>query len=298
MDEAPDKFVAVYRDEDEVFNPITLSSFEGKPVTSDHPPVFLSPENARIYTRGVTTNVRRGEGVDKNLILADLIIYDERLAKDIESGRKKEVSAGYACDYIPVGDLQLKQVDIVANHVAIVESGRAGDRVSVRDRKPIERRNKAMSEQAKNYQLPRKSKGTVKDFLTAIGVKYFAVDGEPEEIMEAVDELAKEKILEIGKDAEIGELQEEVSAKESKLSEVDELKKKIAELEAKLAEAEAKDAPPPEETGLEGLEELEKEFCGGEGKPPAPVKKENPFDQGASEEGDKTVRCCMHQHKV
>lgn len=289
LNEAPDQFVAVYRDESEVFNPITLTSFEGKPITNDHPPVFLSPENAKIYTRGVTTNVRRGEGTDKDLILADLIVYDENLSRDIESGRKTEVSAGYACDYIPVGDLQFRQVDIVANHVAIVENGRAGDRVRVRDRKPtIERSNKDMSEQAKSYKLPRKSRSGAKDFLAAIGIKYFAVDGEPEEIMEAVDELAKEKILEIGKDAEIEELQIENGQHEEKLSEVDELKKKIAELESKLAAAEAaKDAPPPEETGLEGLEELEKEFCEAEGgKEPPATKKENPFDQSAAEEGE------------
>ena len=65
--------VPVYRPEEEVFSPACMASFEGKPVTEDHPdlPEGVSAENIREYQKGHAQNIRRGKGPQKNLLLAD-----------------------------------------------------------------------------------------------------------------------------------------------------------------------------------------------------------------------------------
>ena len=46
-----DGLVTVYRDEDEVFSKAALASFEGKPVTQDHPPCAVEPHNFGMYSK-------------------------------------------------------------------------------------------------------------------------------------------------------------------------------------------------------------------------------------------------------
>lgn len=130
--EKPDQeIVDVYRNEAEVFAPATLASFEGKPVTDEHPSRFVEPTNATAYTRGTCQNVRRGSGDESDLIIADLVIYDAVLIAEIEAG-KREISAGYYCEYKPFKD-GLEQSNIICNHVAVVANGRAGARVAIKD---------------------------------------------------------------------------------------------------------------------------------------------------------------------
>src|SRR5579884_795103 len=47
-----DKEVTVYRLADEVFSKRTLMSFEGKPVTDDHPSNAVTPDNYGAYAKG------------------------------------------------------------------------------------------------------------------------------------------------------------------------------------------------------------------------------------------------------
>lgn len=125
------EIVDVYRNEAEVFAPATLASFEGKPVTDEHPSRFVEPSNATAYTKGTCQNVRRGSGNESDLIVADLVIYDAVLIAEIEAG-KREISAGYYCEYKPFKD-GLEQSNIICNHVAVVANGRAGARVAIKD---------------------------------------------------------------------------------------------------------------------------------------------------------------------
>lgn len=126
-----EEIVEVYRNEAEVFAPATLASFEGKPVTDEHPSRFVEPSNATAYTKGTCQNVRRGSGNESDLIIADLVIYDAVLIAEIEAG-KREISAGYYCEYKPFKD-GLEQSNIICNHVAVVANGRAGARVAIKD---------------------------------------------------------------------------------------------------------------------------------------------------------------------
>lgn len=137
-----DKFVKVFRPPAEVFTPSSIASYEGKPLTDGHPPDGMSPENASQYVRGSVQNVRQGTGENSDLLLADLNIYDKQLMDDIENG-KREVSAGYEYDILPNGDGTYSQSKIVGNHVAVVEKGRAGNRVRINDASPNDEAEKA-----------------------------------------------------------------------------------------------------------------------------------------------------------
>ncbi len=128
----PDGLVRVERDADQVFREDTLKSFEGKPVTVNHPESFVTPENWRNLTIGFVQNVRRGDGIEDDLVLADLVITDadgiEYVNRDLP-----EVSAGYEAEYEQLAPGRGRQLNIVGNHVALVERGRAGPRCSIQD---------------------------------------------------------------------------------------------------------------------------------------------------------------------
>lgn len=130
-DEA-DKLIDVYRSPEEVFSAETMASFRGKPLTNNHPDMDVNPDNALWLVKGVVDNVRRGTGSESKLLLADIIAYDRGTIQAILDG-KREVSCGYNCQYVRMPDGTYQQRDIRGNHVAIVDEGRAGARVSIRD---------------------------------------------------------------------------------------------------------------------------------------------------------------------
>ncbi len=136
LPEPDSRLIPVLRPESEVFAPACIASFEGMPVTDDHPscPEGVTAENIRRLQKGHAHNVRKGSGSESDLLLADLIITDPVLIEEILSG-KREISCGYnytLCEE----DGQFIQREIRGNHVAVVEAGRAGPRVSIRDQEP------------------------------------------------------------------------------------------------------------------------------------------------------------------
>lgn len=128
----PDGFVRIERLPEEVFREETIASFEGKPVTVGHPPEFVTPENWSKYSVGVTQNVRRGTGIENDLLIADLLIT---AADAIAYVNKElpELSSGYNAEYKKIAPGRGIQVEIIGNHNALVERGRAGPRCSIRD---------------------------------------------------------------------------------------------------------------------------------------------------------------------
>lgn len=136
-----DHLVPVLRPPEEVFAPACLASFEGMPVTDDHPsaPEGVTLENIRFLQKGHAHNVRRGGPGQEDLLLADLIVTDPRLIDEILAG-KREISCGY--NYVLCEeDGRYLQREIRGNHVAVVDSGRAGPRVSIQDRRSPRRPN-------------------------------------------------------------------------------------------------------------------------------------------------------------
>lgn len=131
LNQPGDGRVLVYRSEDEVFNPVAVASFEGKPVTNDHPPDLVDVETCALYEKGHAQNVRRGTGEWKDFVLADLHIHDPGLIDLIKSG-KREISCGYECDFDTI-DGKVMQTNIRGNHIAVVEAGRAGEKAAIMD---------------------------------------------------------------------------------------------------------------------------------------------------------------------
>lgn len=129
-----DGLIHVMRDEAEVFRPETIASFNGKPVTNNHPPEKVTPNNFRHYAVGTVLNPRRGDGIqyDNSFLYADLLIYDPTAIADIRSG-KREVSAGYDAEYEQTVDGEGRQYGIVGNHVALVNRGRCGPLCTIGD---------------------------------------------------------------------------------------------------------------------------------------------------------------------
>ena len=127
--------VDVYREPNEVFDEVAIASFEGKAFTDTHPAVDVTSDNWSIYSKGEITNVRRGSGDQSNYLLADIIVRDPIVIDEIQSGVKREISAGYNCCYVEGKDGKIYQKDIRGNHVALVQAGRAGSHVRINDQK-------------------------------------------------------------------------------------------------------------------------------------------------------------------
>ena len=130
--EDAEKVITVQRNPEEVFSSPALASFEGKPVTNDHPPDLIGPDDVAVYEKGHAQNIRRGTGEWADYILADLHIHDRELIDAIQGG-KREISCGYECEYEPNADGTYSQKNIRGNHVAVVDRGRAGKRAAILD---------------------------------------------------------------------------------------------------------------------------------------------------------------------
>ena len=135
IEPGPDGTIVVDRPIEEVFRPETIASFEGKPVTNDHPvDGMVTPATFRDYVVGVVIGPRRGDGykLDNNFLYADLLIQEANAIADIEAG-KKEVSAGYDSEYEIIEPGVARQHDIIGNHIALVDRGRCGPQCAIGD---------------------------------------------------------------------------------------------------------------------------------------------------------------------
>jgi hypothetical protein len=137
IEPGPDGVVIIGREPDEVFRDESIQSFEGKPVTVEHPNEFVSPENWKHVAVGTTHNVHRGEGADKDYLMADLLITDKG-AIDHVNRDMPQISCGYDSTYDQTEVGHGIQRNIVGNHVALVDRGRAGPRCSIKDSAPLE----------------------------------------------------------------------------------------------------------------------------------------------------------------
>ena len=154
---AENGLIPVYRPEEEVFAPETMASFEGMPVTNDHPPDGVDVSNIRALQKGHAHNVRRGSGEESDLLLADLIITDPALITAILEEGKREISCGYTYE-LCMENGQYIQRKIRGNHVAVVDAGRAGSRVSIKDQKPFAERRKSIMKKSLSKVLARMAK--------------------------------------------------------------------------------------------------------------------------------------------
>lgn len=130
IEPGPMGYIEVERGEDDLFDPRTIASFRGIPVTNDHPKVngalsMLTPENVMSFAVGVVQNVRQGAGSDSIYLLADVLLWSGAIISLVEAG-KRQVSAGYDAVYVRTAPGRGRQIRITGNHLAIVASGRCG----------------------------------------------------------------------------------------------------------------------------------------------------------------------------
>lgn len=133
----PEKsIIRVYRPDAEVFSRDAMASFAHRPVTNDHPDEPVTADNWKDVAVGHTADEVARDG---SMLRVPLMIADAAAIKDIEGG-KRELSAGYSCDLAfedgvtPDGEpYDALQKNIRANHVAIVQRGRAGSQARIGD---------------------------------------------------------------------------------------------------------------------------------------------------------------------
>jgi hypothetical protein len=131
--------VRVFRPEAEVFAGDAMASFAHRPLTSDHPSKLVTAKTWRDHAVGFTGgDVAR----DGDFLRIPLLLADADAIKDVRAG-KRELSAGYTCELdftpgkTPDGDTyDAMQVAIRANHIAIVDTGRAGPECRIGDQHP------------------------------------------------------------------------------------------------------------------------------------------------------------------
>jgi len=247
------KMVTVCRSPDEVFSEAALSSFEGKPITDEHPPELLTPDTYTRYARGHAQNVRKGDGEWEGHVIADLHIQDEELIRAVQNG-KREISCGYECSYTENEDGTYSQHEIRGNHIAVVARGRAGKHVAILDSK----KNDMADRPERNVKM-KKNSLFLKLFAKA------AQDASPEELdalatdaAAAMDEGpggAEPPAPPVNKDPD-KKLEEDNSSMDSKLDMILELLGKKGD-----AQAPAKD---PLDSLIEGLTEKEEPAVPGE----------------------------------
>ena len=134
----PEDEIKVYRSPEEVFSKRSIDSFQMKSVTDGHPPKMLDLDSVAEHECGQVYNVREGKEPleDGNFpLLGDIVVKDAGLIQKWKAGLR-ELSNGYNYHIVKVGET-LCQVDIIGNHVAFVENGRAGIYAKVNDSKLI-----------------------------------------------------------------------------------------------------------------------------------------------------------------
>lgn len=128
--------VAVYRPAEEVFHKDSVQSFSHVPVTMDHPTQPVTSDNWKQLGKGeASTEVMR----DGERLRIPLIVKDAAAIKDVQNG-KRELSVGYSCDLDWTAGVTADgrkfdavQRGIRANHIAIVDHGRAGPQFRIGD---------------------------------------------------------------------------------------------------------------------------------------------------------------------
>lgn len=219
-----DGLITVIREEADVFRPETIASFEGKSVTIRHS--FVDPDNWGEVTKGTVQNVRRCP-FESDLLLADLLITDAEAIDKVKTkvdddGRVtelpelREVSCGYDADYEQDRPGVAYQRNIVGNHVALVERGRAGPRCSIQDEEPETMTTKAT-----------KAPALLQRLIKAIRSKDAALIGRTADEAEAEVEAEEKRAAD-------EETAEKLRAKDEELAA---LKKTVDELTAQLSSA-------------------------------------------------------------
>ncbi len=128
--------VRLYRPADEVFSPDSMASFEGKPVTIEHPSQPVTVDNWKAHAVGEVNGIHR---VGDLLAAKTICIKDSAAIAAFKSG-KRELSNGYqftldlTTGVTPQGEAyDGVQRNIRGNHIALVDAARCGSACRISD---------------------------------------------------------------------------------------------------------------------------------------------------------------------
>lgn len=135
----PMKVIRLHRPAEEVFDPESMASFEGKPVTLGHPDEPVTSENWSGLAMGEVIKIRRAGDM-----LAGKVIIKARSAIDAVEAGTVELSNGYSFKLDMTAGRTSEgeeydgiQREIRGNHVALVEAARCGSACRLGDALPV-----------------------------------------------------------------------------------------------------------------------------------------------------------------
>lgn len=111
-----------------LFDPVSMSTLSGVPVTLHHPPVLVGPDNYSQYSQGSVNGLPRRDG---NNLVADFTIVGKPAINAVQSGID-ELSPGYGVELDETPGVwegqhyDRKQTRRFYNHQAIVDAARGG----------------------------------------------------------------------------------------------------------------------------------------------------------------------------
>jgi len=134
----------IYRPVESVFDAASVRTFSSRPITLNHPPELVTPDNVKEYAVGWTgTKIKR----NGDMIQGSGIITDRTAINAIESGEAMQVSMGYTLklDMTPGKTPEGQQYDgsqtgLRMNHLAVVPRARGGSKLKIGDNRKEENR--------------------------------------------------------------------------------------------------------------------------------------------------------------
>ncbi|WP_313707770.1 DUF2213 domain-containing protein [Atlantibacter hermannii] len=223
----PDKIYQMYRDPEELKK--AAETFNNIPLLCIHTPDFPG-DPPREYRVGVTHS---NADFDGTYLTNGLSVWDNSAIAGIETEEQKELSSSYqyVADMTPGTTPDGEEYDgvmrdIVGNHVALVETGRAGSDVLVADSLPLElkymkldRKGVAIRAALGAYLKPRLAQDAAPKELTAI----LNANKSPKAIAQAVAKLCKSRLA-ADMEIEPEELVEIIEASEQTVEPEEEVK--------------------------------------------------------------------------
>lgn len=223
----PDKIYRLYRDPEELKK--AAPTFNNIPLLCIHTPDFPG-DPPREYRVGVTHS---SAAFDGTYLTNGLSVWDNSAIAGIETEEQEELSSSYqyVADMTPGTTPDGEEYDgvmrdIVGNHVALVETGRAGSDVLVADSLPLElkymkldRKGVAIRAALGAYLKPRLAQDAAPKELTAI----LNANKSPNAIAQAVAKLCKSRLA-ADMEIEPEELVEIIEASEQTVEPEEEVK--------------------------------------------------------------------------
>ena len=172
----PNDVIRAWKTKDELFHPDTIASYNGYPVTEEHPRELIDVTDHREFDCGHVLSPRAGAQAESDgewYLYGDLMLTDPELIDKVRNGSMRQVSCGSRTTFTRRADGDAEQTDIRGNHVAVVPKGRAGPLAGIRDHDEPHTRE--------TYRMPL----TLANIF-GVGLKETASKASPEELTEFV----------------------------------------------------------------------------------------------------------------